>query len=119
MRSMLCEADHVNYELQSDQKWSCQIPLTAVIDCKPVYERVEGPMISVKDKRVAIEMLVVKEDIAKYNISLRWMATKQMIVDVLTKRGAPMALFRRVLQRAEFILTEDEEVAAITARKGS
>ena len=74
-------------------------------------------MISVKDKRVAIEMMLVKEDIASYGISLRWMATKQMIVDVLTKRGAPMGLFRSVLQKAEFVLTEDEEVARITAKR--
>ncbi|CAE7666546.1 GIP [Symbiodinium sp. CCMP2456] len=111
MRSMWCEAVNHGYELRQDRTWSCRVPITAVIDCKPVFDHVEGPMISVKDKRVAIEMMLVKEDIAAYNISLRWMATKQMIVDVLTKRGAPMVLFRKVLQRGEFVLTEDEEIA--------
>ncbi|OLQ02761.1 Copia protein [Symbiodinium microadriaticum] len=87
LRSMWCEAVVASYALKDDRNWSSRIPITAVIDCKPVYDHVEGPMISVKDKRVAIEMMLVKEDIASYGISLRWMATKQMIVDVLTKRG--------------------------------
>ena len=117
MRSMWCEAICQDYELRQDHMWSSKIPITAVIDCKPVFDHVSGPMISVKDKRVAIEMMLVKEDIAAFNISLRWMATKQMIVDVLTKRGAPMGLFRKVLQRAEFILIEDEEVARLAASK--
>ena len=114
---MWCEAVYDDYTLKCDRNWSSRIPITAVIDCKPVYDHVEGPMISVKDKLVAIEMMLVKEDIASYGISLRWMATKQMIVDVLTKRGAPMGLFRKVLQRAEFVLTEDEEVARITSKR--
>ncbi|CAE7298082.1 GIP [Symbiodinium sp. CCMP2592] len=88
VRSMWCEAIYEKYTLQTDFKWSSMIPITAVIDCKPVYDHVEGPTIAVKDKRVAIEMMLVKEDIASYRISLRWMATKQMIVDVLTKRGS-------------------------------
>ena len=98
LRSMWCEARFPEYNLRADHVWSCRVPITAVIDCKPVYDHVEGPMISVKDKRVAIEMMLVKEDIAKYNVSLRWMATKQMIVDV-TKRGAYMGLFRNVMDR--------------------
>ncbi|CAE7790061.1 RE1, partial [Symbiodinium necroappetens] len=117
MRGVLGGINWLDYELRQDHVWSCKIPITAVIDCKPVFDHVSGPMISVKDKRVAIEMMLVKEDIAAYNISLRWMATKQMIVDVLTKRGAPMGLFRKVLQRAEFILIEDEEVAMLVSKK--
>ncbi|CAE7838462.1 GIP [Symbiodinium sp. CCMP2592] len=117
LRSMWCEARFPEYNLRADHVWSCKIPITAVIDCKPVYDHVEGPVIAVKDKRVAIEMMLVKEDISKYNISLRWMATKQMIVDVLTKRGAPMGLFRNIMQRGEFVLVEDKEVAAITSKR--
>ena len=92
MRSMWCEAILQDHSLRDDEKWSCKIPITAVIDCKPVYDHVGGPCLAVKDKRVAIEMMLVKEDISRYNVSLRWMATKQMIVDVLTKRGAPQSL---------------------------
>ena len=35
-------------------------------------------MVSFKEKRMAIEMLLLKEDMAKCNVRLREMATKQM-----------------------------------------
>ncbi|CAE7519486.1 zdhhc15, partial [Symbiodinium sp. CCMP2456] len=70
-----------------DSHWSNQLPITAVIDCKPVYDHTQSSTVAVKDKRMAIEMLLVKSDMAKHQVSLRWMATKQMIVDVLTKKG--------------------------------
>ncbi|CAE7879526.1 GIP, partial [Symbiodinium microadriaticum] len=118
VRSMWAEALQQQYELRNDEHWSCKIPITAVIDCKPVFDHVGGPLLAVKDKRVAIEMMLVKEDIARYNVSLRWMATKQMIVDVLTKRGAPLNLFKKVMKEGRFILVENEEVAAVTSKGG-
>ena len=117
VRSMWSEALHASYELRQDHKWSCAIPLTAVIDCKPVYDHAKSATVSIKDKRMAIEMLLLKEDVAKYNVQLRWMATKQMIVDVLTKKGAPMNLFRKVVKHAWFILVEDEAVVQATSKK--
>ena len=119
IRSMWCEAMSADYELRRDHQWSCRIPLTAVIDCKPVYDHAHSETVSIKDKRMAIEMLLLKEDIAKYNISLRWMATKQMIVDVLTKKGAPMNLFRKVVQQGKFVLIEDEAVEKISSKRKS
>ena len=119
IRSMWCEAMNADYELRRDHQWSCRIPLTAVIDCKPVYDHAHSETVSIKDKRMAIEMLLLKEDIAKYNISLRWMATKQMIVDVLTKKGAPMNLFRKVVQQGKFVLIEDEAVEKISSKRKS
>ena len=59
---------------------------------------------------MAIEMLLVKHDIKEHGIELKWVATKQMIVDVLTKVGAPVSLFLRVLREACFILNEDDVV---------
>ena len=39
-----------------------------------------------------------------------------MIVDVLTKKGAPMNLFRKVLREGQFIIVEDE-VKSLTSKK--
>ncbi|CAE7199062.1 RE1 [Symbiodinium sp. CCMP2592] len=117
VRSMWCEAVHSSYRLEDDAKWSHNVPITAVIDCKPVYDHARSSTVSLKDKRMAIEMLLLKKDIGKYNISLRWMATHQMIVDVLTKKGAPMNLFRKVLKEGMFVLVEDEAVKSVTFKK--
>ncbi|CAE7257454.1 GIP [Symbiodinium microadriaticum] len=110
MRSMWCEALNEKYKLEDDLSWSAKVPLTAVIDCKPVYDHAHSCTVSIKDKRMAIEMLLLKNDIRKHNIQLKWVATRQMIVDVLTKLGAPMSLLRRVLKEACFVLTEDRVV---------
>ena len=117
VRSMWCEAVNFDYSLKEDNAWSNQLPITAAIDCKPVYDHAHSSTVSLKDKRMAIEMLLLKQDIRKYSISLCWMATSQMIVDVLTKRGAPMNLFRRVLREGSFILVEDEAVKLMTSKK--
>ena len=119
VRSMWCEAVNYQYDLRRDGDWSNKLPITAVIDCKPVYDHTQSATVAVKDKRMAIEMLLVKADMAKHQISLRWMATKQMIVDVLTKKGAPMNLFRKVLAEGRFILIEDEAVVRVTSKKDS
>jgi hypothetical protein len=110
VRSMWCEANNAEYKLQNDLDWSLKIPIVAAVDCKPVYDHAKSDTVSIKDKRMAIEMLLLKSDIQKHNISLRWMATQQMIVDVLTKLGAPMTLFRKVLSEAQFVLVEDKSV---------
>ena len=119
VRSMWCEAVNYQYDLRRDGDWSNKLPITAVIDCKPVYDHTQSATVAVKDKRMAIEMLLVKADMAKHQISLRWMATKQMIVDVLTKKGSPMNLFRKVLAEGRFILIEDEAVVRVTSKKDS
>ena len=110
MRSLWCEAIHASYSLEEDVKWSRSIPLTAVVDCKPVFDHATSCTVSLKDKRMAIEMLLVKNDIKEHGIELKWVATKQMIVDSLTKIGAPVSLLLQVLKEACFILKEDEVV---------
>ncbi|CAE7255667.1 RE1 [Symbiodinium sp. CCMP2592] len=117
IRSMWCEATCAEYELQNDFEWSTRIPITAVIDCKPVYDHAQSATVAIKDKRMAIEMLLLKEDIGRFNVQLKWMATKQMIVDVLTKKGAPMNLFRKVVRDGWFILVEDEAVVQVSSKK--
>ncbi|CAE7637419.1 PCSK5 [Symbiodinium sp. CCMP2592] len=76
IRSLWCEAMYEGYQLSEDQKWSNSIPLTAVVDCKPVYDHAQACTVSLKDKRMAIEMLLVKNDIKVHNISLRWVVSK-------------------------------------------
>jgi hypothetical protein len=114
---MWAEAINMEYQLCDDQSWSNVIPITAAIDCKPVFDHANSSVVAIKDKRMAIEMLLLKQDIQKHNISLRWMATQQMVVDVLTKIGAPLNLFRRVMGEGAFVLVEDKEVVAWSQKR--
>ena len=110
MRSMWTEITCQNYTLESDGLRSLRTPITLMIDSKPAYDHLHGQAMSIKDKRLAIEMLLVKQDVEKENIEARWIPTDQMLVDSLTKVGAPMCLLRRVLKEGRFVLVQNEEM---------
>eukprot|EP00439_Symbiodinium_sp_Y106_P036610 s194_g4.t1 len=72
------------YTLEKDAEWAQKVPAT-LVDCKSAYDHVTRSTVSLKDKRMAIEMLLVKNGITAHTITLRWVATKQTIVDGLSK----------------------------------
>ena len=102
VRSMWTKATSVSYTLESDKERTLKMPITVCIDSRPAYDHLNGQVMTIKDKRLAIEMLLVKQD--------RWLPTGQMLVDGLTKLGAPMELLRRVLKEGRMILVENDEV---------
>ena len=65
---------------------------------------------NIKDKRHAIEMLIVKEDLRTRNIHVRWVVTFQMLGDVLTKRGVSVDLLLKVLNWSMFTIIEDKSI---------
>ena len=65
MRSMWTEITCQNYTLESDGLRSLGTPITLMIDSKPAYDHLHGQAMSIKDKRLAIEMLLVKQDVEK------------------------------------------------------
>ena len=55
-----------------------------------------------KNKRDAIDMLIVRRDIRENNMKLCWIETTNMLADVLTKENAPAALLMYVLRGGEY-----------------
>lgn len=102
MRSLFAEALHDNYELCRDQEFREQMMMVVTCDNKPIYDHTCGDVVVVKDKRMAIEMLIVRRDIRKNNIVLRWVATKQMLVDCLTKTNAAADFMLRCLKEGRY-----------------
>ena len=88
MRALWAEACHEDYRPQSNLEFRNRVPLLVATDNKPVYDHSQGDGIVVKDKRVAIDMLLLKEDLINSNVTLRWVDTRQMIVDCMTKPNA-------------------------------
>ena len=110
LRSLWCEAIFSGYRLESDQVWTARIPIVIAIDSKPTYDHLHGQVMTVKDKRIAIEMLLVKRDLEKDGVGIRWLPTDHMLVDGLTKMGAPLELLRKVLHHGEMKMKEDPTV---------
>jgi hypothetical protein len=110
MRSLWCEAICAQYTLETDRMRTIRVPITIAIDSRPVFDHVNGQAMTIKDKRMAIEMLLVKQDVEKDNVSLRWLSTEHMLADMLTKINAPMELVRKVFREGRMILTENDEI---------
>jgi hypothetical protein len=55
-------------------------------------------------------MLLMKQDIERENVRAKWLPTDQMLVDGLTKIGAPLQLLRRVLKEGKLVIVENDEM---------
>ena len=73
-------------------------------------DHINGQALTSKDKRLAIEMILVKKEVARENVRVPWLPTYQMLADGLTKVGAPAHLLRRALKESKMILIEDKVV---------
>ena len=109
MRSLLAEALHVKYYLDCDKMFRERIKLMVLVDCKPIYDHVQGEQTVIKDKRLAIEMLIVRRDLRNQNSELRWIDTRQMISDPLTKIFADCDFLRYVIRKGKMIVVEEND----------
>ena len=110
LRSMWEELTCPQYTLEEDREISKRIPIVLSIDSRPAFDHLHGQVMTIRDKRLAIEMLLMKQDIVKENVTVKWFPTDQMLVDGLTKLGASMLLLRKILKEGRVILQENEEM---------
>lgn len=109
IRSLIVGSRFEKYDLQNDSHWKEQIKMIVCVDNKPIYDYVHGKGIVVRDKRLAIDMLLVRKDIRKENTSLYWIDTRQMLSDCLTKLDVNCDFLRFVLRCGNFILVEEKD----------
>lgn len=117
MRSLFAEARQHQYTLHNDKGCRQQLPMTAVVDNKPIYDHCLGDGIVVRDKRMAIDMLVVRSDLRSQSIQIRWVDTRQMIVDCLTKLGAGSDFLMFVLKFGRYVCVKEIESLAWKAQE--
>lgn len=111
MRSMWCEAMFAEYSVKEDDVWEKKVPILAIVDNKPLFDHTRaGNNTNIRDKRHAIEMLIVKEDLSTHHIHLRWVATYQMLGDILTKKGVSVSLLGKIMEWGKFIIVEDNDL---------
>ena len=93
VRSLIAEARFPHYQLQSDQTLREQVQLVVAVDNKPVYDHVHGDGIVVR--------------VQASNTTLRWVDTRQMIVDIMTKLNVNPDFLLHVLKNGEYVLVEE------------
>ena len=102
-----CLGDHV-----TDFEWEkhlATLPFMAVVDSKSLYDCVSkcnNPASHVEDKRTAIDVAILRNDFQKSNGQLRWVDTRAMMTDPLTKNMKGDYL-RHVLKTGQWSVLEE------------
>lgn len=102
VRSMFAELTQPAYTLDEDKVCRERMPMMCLIDSKPIYDHAEGDGIVVRNKREAIDMLLVRRDIRENNICLKWIETGIMLADILTKLNAPFRVLLDVIDGGKY-----------------
>ena len=81
----------------------------AVVDAKSLYDQLCKDSIGGSDKRTAIEIQIIREDLKSLSGKMRWVDHPAMVADGLTKVKGSNAPLYNVLKTGMFQLTAEEE----------
>ena len=71
------------------------VPVDIYTDCKSVYDHIHSLNPQVTEKRLLIDINIIKEAIEQGHVRhLRWCSTKDMLADAFTKAMVPLELLR-------------------------
>ena len=85
----LAEAKYRDFSLAEREKYMESFGLQAIVDCKSIYDHLQSYASpgSVGDKRVAIDLVIVRETLQRLHGSIRWAPTWIQLADALTKEN--------------------------------
>ena len=83
------EAAYLTSKLLSEilHNSTVDVPVEAITDCYSLYEAAHSTT-SIDDRRLRIELSVLREGIAKKEFKLSWINTGNQLADCLTKSGS-------------------------------
>ena len=85
----------------------------AVIDAKALYDALKKPgFTSAQDKRTAIEILCVQDELKRLGTTLRWVSSERMLADGLTKVGSRQELADTMMSGRLSLVFDKDFVAA-------
>ena len=96
-RAMWARAICYEVEQGRDAKWEdmcSRVPFCLGTDCKSLYDNIIKPTSTTKEKRVALDLLDVREGIERMGDEIRWVPTDHMLVDCLTKSMNPSLMMK-------------------------
>ena len=93
-------------------------PLISVTDSKGNYDHLHNETIgSSEDRRSAIDLAIIREDLSRPQMFLRWVDGKAQEADALTKLHGGGDLLRAVCRQAFTVLIEAPEIMAARRQK--
>eukprot|EP00435_Cladocopium_sp_Y103_P051560 s1160_g16.t1 len=85
----LAEAFFSDFSLQSRGEFLKRFQIQAIVDCKSIYDHLQqfSSPGSVTDKRVAIDLIIIREALTRVHGVIRWCPTWLQLADALTKEN--------------------------------
>ena len=110
MRFFFLEIMHSDFSLEEAKGLQHRIPVVAVTDNKPLFDFARNDVTVSQDKRLMIEMLLMRRDISRNNVLLRWIDTRQMLVDCMTKTKVRPFLLRYVMMSGTYAIMQEKDM---------
>ena len=99
-----------NWGIDGDWRDACEkIPFCLGTDCKSLYDLCTKDGSTPDEKRVALDLLDVREGIETFGDKIRWVPTDHMLVDCFTKAMNP-ALLLEFLKTNTYSLKYDDQI---------
>ena len=116
----LAEGIFSDFSLQERSRFLKSFALQAIVDCKSVYDHLQqyASPGSVSDKRVAIDLVIIRETIQRIHGVIRWCPTWLQLADALTKESPEaMDLLRGALMKNQYHLHAESSMMAAAAEQ--
>ena len=113
MRTMWEQMTRGEFVLENHEQFLTARPSILVTDCKSLYDAIhkEGAAPASTDKRLAIELAIVKEKAVSGETDLRWIDARYQIADCPTKHASrkSQAVLQKILPEAQRRITAEED----------
>ena len=116
----LAEAKYHDFSLSKRDQFLSDFKLQAIVDCKSIYDHLQNYASpgSIGDKRVAIDLVIVRETLKRVGGLIRWVPTWLQFADAMTKESPEaMDLLRAALMSNKYHLSQESVMLDAAARQ--
>ena len=113
MRTMFDQLTRSEFVLENCEQFLKARPSMLVTDCKSSYDAIhKGAAPASTDKRLAIELAMVKAKAVSGETDMRWIDARYQILDCLTKHASRKSetVLQKVLHEAQWRITAEEDM---------
>ena len=116
----LAEAKCHDFSLSKREQFLSDFKLQAIVDCKSIYDHLQNYASpgSIGDKRVAIDLVIVREALKRVGGLIRWVPTWLQLADAMTKESPEaMDLLRAALVSNRYHLSQESVMLDAAAKQ--
>ena len=116
----LAEMGNYNFNLASREEDLAKFHIQSVVDCKSIFDHLQSFSSpgTVTDKRVAIDLVIIRETLRRVSGTVRWAPTWLQLADALTKETPEaMDILRAAMRVAQYQLSQESVMMDAAAKE--